>query len=102
MVLLRMTSQHLDRLLDLAFDEDLGPSGDVTTDATVLPATLAEGTVRAKEPLVLFGVEVFRRVFAKLDPSVRVDVLVQDGSDVAKGTEVIKARPAANGAAARS
>jgi nicotinate-nucleotide pyrophosphorylase (carboxylating) len=83
---------HLDRLIDLAFDEDLGPTGDVTSDSTVKPETRAEGSVRAKEDLVLCGVDVFRRVFARLDPSVAIDVLVEDGAQVTSGTVVIKTR----------
>ena len=46
---------HLDRLIDLAFDEDLGPSGDITTQATVAP------NARAREPLNLAAPQVIRR-----------------------------------------
>jgi nicotinate-nucleotide pyrophosphorylase (carboxylating) len=87
-----ITNAHIDRLIDLAYDEDLGPSGDITTQATVLPETRAEGAVKAKEPLVLCGVDVFRRVFERLDPSVELDVLAKDGDEIANGTFVIKAR----------
>ena len=86
---------HLDRLIALAFDEDLGAAGDVTTQATVLASTRGEALVRAKEPLVLFGVDVFRRVFTLLDPSVTIHVDVADGAAVAKGTVVIRASGAA-------
>ncbi len=82
----------LDRLIDLAFDEDLGPAGDLTTQATVLPHTDAEAFVKAKEPLVLCGVSVFARVFARLDPAVTLELLAKDGDDIASGTIVIKAR----------
>lgn len=91
---LTLNTSHLDRLIDLAYDEDLGPSGDVTTQATILPDTRAEGAVKAKEPngLVLCGVDVFRRVFARLDPSVEIEVLANDGDEIANGAFVIKAR----------
>jgi nicotinate-nucleotide pyrophosphorylase (carboxylating) len=80
---------HLDTLIDLAFAEDLGPAGDITTDACVLPDTKATGIVRAKESLVVCGVDVFRRVFSRFD-DVTIEVLVADGVEVAKGTEVIR------------
>lgn len=86
------TSPHLDRLIDLAFDEDLGPSGDLTTQATVAPETRAEAFVRAKEPLVVAGLEVFQRVFERLDPTVELKVLARDGDEVASGTVVVEAR----------
>lgn len=82
---------HLDRLISLAFDEDLGTAGDVTTQATVLESTRGDAVVRAKEPLVLYGVEVFRRVFTLLDPTVKIDVDVKDGASVAAGTVVMRA-----------
>lgn len=87
-----LTGSHLHRLIDLAFDEDLGPTGDITTQACVLPETRGEAVVRAKEPLVLFGVEVFRAVFARLDPDVALEVLAGDGDEIAPGTIVIRAR----------
>jgi nicotinate-nucleotide pyrophosphorylase (carboxylating) len=91
-----MNNTHLDRLIDLTFDEDLGPVGDITTQATVLSTTRAEGQVRAKEALVLCGVDVARRVFARCDPALEVDVLCPDGSDVEKGTVVMKVRGSAS------
>jgi len=81
----------LDRLIDLAFEEDLGAAGDLTTQATVPVGARAEARVRAKEPLVLAGTRAFQRVFERLDPTVRLELLAQDGDRVAAGTEVIRA-----------
>lgn len=86
-----MHLMQLDALIDLAFSEDLGPVGDITTEACVLPDTKATGIVRAKENLVVCGVDVFRRVFSRF-PDVDVEVLVADGTEVSKGTEVIRAK----------
>jgi nicotinate-nucleotide pyrophosphorylase (carboxylating) len=76
--------RHLDRLIALAFDEDFGPAGDVTTNALV-PAT-AKGTAElwAKEEMVLSGLEVFARVFEKFDPRVKVALLAEDGDRTSK------------------
>ena len=82
----------IDRLIDLAFEEDLGAGGDITTRTTIPPATRAIGTVRAKEDLVLAGVDVFVRVFQRLDPRVELTVLRADGDRLVKGDEVIIAR----------
>jgi nicotinate-nucleotide pyrophosphorylase (carboxylating) len=85
------TSSYLDRLIDLAFDEDLGPSGDITTSACVPPEARAEAAVRAKEDLVLFGLDVFRRVFERLDPGVTLEPIAKDGDEVKAGTIVMRA-----------
>ena len=42
-----LNSPHLDRLIDLALEEDIGP-GDVTTQALVDPELQGEAHIRAK------------------------------------------------------
>ncbi len=86
-----MNRAHLDRLIDLAFDEDLAASGDITTLACVPANARAVGRVKAKQDLVLSGVEVFARVFERLDPTVAVDVLCTDGAHITNGSLVITA-----------
>ena len=80
----------LDRLISLALDEDLGAAGDITTDALV-PAD-AQGTAEllVKERLVLAGLEPFVRVFQRVDPGVRVELLSADGQEVQSGTVVVR------------
>jgi len=73
---------HLDRLIDLALDEDLGASGDVTTAALIPPGARGRAELWAKEPMVLAGMEAFQRVFEKVDPSVTVRPLRADGEAV--------------------
>jgi nicotinate-nucleotide pyrophosphorylase (carboxylating) len=84
-----------DRLIELALEEDLGATGDVTTRATVDPNARAEARVVAKEPLVVAGTAVFARVLRRVDPTLELEVLVEDGVRVEKGTRVITARGAA-------
>jgi len=78
-----------DALIDLALAEDIG-TGDVTTTATVSEDTRAEARVVAKEHVVVSGLDVFTRVFARVDPSVAVRPLVQDGAVVEKGHEIVR------------
>jgi nicotinate-nucleotide pyrophosphorylase (carboxylating) len=62
-----------------ALAEDLG-SGDVTTTAIVPPGARAEAVLLAKGHGVLAGLEVFREVFAQLDPHIEVSILTPDGA----------------------
>jgi nicotinate-nucleotide pyrophosphorylase (carboxylating) len=80
-----MFSPHIDRLIDLALEEDLGP-GDVTTQALVPPELMGEAHIRAKETLVLAGLPVAARVFRKLDAALVFEPEISDGQDVSKGT----------------
>src|SRR5437867_2533805 len=67
----------MDTLLALALEEDLG-RGDATTAATVPPGTLASGVILAKEALVLCGMPVVERVFARVSPAVEVSPCAAD------------------------
>ena len=69
----------LDRLIELALDEDLGAAGDVTSNALVPPDALGSGELLAKEQLVLAGLDAFARVFHYVDPEVTVEFLRKDG-----------------------
>lgn len=79
-----LLSPHLDRLIDLALEEDLG-TGDVTTQAVVDPALQGEAHIRAKQTLVMAGLPVAARVFRKLDAEILFETAVDDGQEVAAG-----------------
>ena len=74
-------NSYLDRLIDLALDEDLGSAGDVTTSALVPPGALGTAELWAKEPMVLSGLGAFVRTFEKVDPSVKVKLEAKDGDE---------------------
>ena len=84
-----LNSPHLDRLIDLALEEDLGP-GDVTTQAVVDPELQGEAHIRAKATLVVAGLPVAARVFRKLDAKVVFAAAVDDGQEVAPGTVLVR------------
>ena len=73
-----------DRLIDLAFAEDIG-DGDHTTLCCIPEDATGKSHLLIKEDGILAGVEVARRVFARFDPALRVEVLMGDGSKVKKG-----------------
>ncbi len=79
---------YVDRLIDLALDEDLGAAGDVTTLALVPPSAKGRATLLAKEEMVLSGLSAFERVFHRVDPSVQVRLAQHDGDLVVPRTEV--------------
>lgn len=76
----------VDRLLDLAIDEDVG-TGDATTQVLFGPADHAAGRFVARQNGIMAGGEVVRRLYARLGAryadnagAVRVDILKPDGS----------------------
>lgn len=83
------TQSHLvlDHLIDLALREDLA-GGDVTSAAVVPEGTRARGTLLAKAPGVISGIEVAAAVFRRVDPDVAFTPLVTDGTRVEARTPI--------------
>lgn len=73
-----------DRLIDLAFAEDIG-DGDHTTLCCIPETAMGKSHLLIKEDGILAGVEVAKRVFARFDPEMKVEVLIGDGEHVRKG-----------------
>ena len=73
-----------DRLIDLAFAEDIG-DGDHTTLCCIPDTAMGKSHMLIKEDGILAGVEVAKRVFARFDPTMQVEVLIGDGAHVKKG-----------------
>ena len=79
----------IDELLNLAIAEDLG-NGDVTTLATIAPDLEGGAVVFGREPFVLSGSKVFRRIFELLDPEIRIECLFSDGDRIGPDVSVFK------------
>jgi nicotinate-nucleotide pyrophosphorylase (carboxylating) len=73
-----------DRLIDLSFAEDIG-DGDHTTLCCIPDKAMGKSHLLIKEDGILAGVEVAKKVFARFDPSMNVEVLINDGVKVSKG-----------------
>lgn len=73
-----------DRLIDLSFAEDIG-DGDHTTLCCIPDTAMGKSHLLIKEDGIIAGVEVAKRVFARFDPTMQVEVLINDGAHVKKG-----------------
>lgn len=74
----------IDRLIDLAFAEDIG-DGDHTTLSTIPADAMGRQHLLIKQPGILAGVEMAKRVFNRLDPTLQMEVFIPDGSRVKPG-----------------
>ena len=73
-----------DKLIDLAFAEDIG-DGDHTTLCCIPEDAMGKSHLLVKEEGILAGVEMAKKVFARFDPTMQVTVYLQDGSHVKPG-----------------
>lgn len=78
-----------ENVLRCALQEDLGRAGDLTTDAIVPLNLEVSARVISRSPGCIAGVEVAACTFRLLDPSVRVDIGVSDGSTVQSGDTLV-------------
>ncbi|MDE6526353.1 MAG: carboxylating nicotinate-nucleotide diphosphorylase [Muribaculaceae bacterium] len=81
---MKTKDQLIDDLLTLAFAEDIG-DGDHTTLSTIGPEAMGRQHLIVKEEGILAGVDIARRVFEKFDPSLKMTVMIGDGSHVRPG-----------------
>ena len=84
-------SPQVDRLIELALEEDIG-RGDVTTQALIPPEKKGAAQVRAKEKLVVAGLPVAARVFMKLDKGVHFLPMAEEGQEVEAGAVLAQLR----------
>ena len=81
---MKTREQLIDDLLDLSFAEDIG-DGDHTTLSTIPADAMGRQHLLVKEEGILAGVDIARRVFEKFDPSLKMTVMIPDGSHVRPG-----------------
>lgn len=82
-------------LVRAALLEDLGPSGDVTTEAVIPPDLRYSARLNAREAGVVSGMQLAEIAFRLVDPRLQVRVLCRDGSPVTPGETVMEIEGAA-------
>lgn len=81
---MKTKDELIDELLNLAFAEDVG-DGDHTTLSTIPADARGKSRLLIKEEGILSGVEIARKVLAKTDPDLKMEVFIADGSAVKPG-----------------
>ena len=74
----------IDELIDLPFAEDIG-DGDHTTLCCIPDTAMGKSRLLIKEPGILAGVEIARKIFHRFDPDLKMTVYIEDGTAVKPG-----------------
>ncbi len=77
------------QLIAQAIAEDLG-QGDVTTEALIPKTQQGKASIVIKAKGIIAGVEVAKQVFLKVDPELKIAILIEDGTEVKPGDIVAK------------
>lgn len=78
----------IESFISLSLQEDIG-SGDHTSLATIPAEAKGKARLLVKDEGIIAGVEIAIKIFHKVDPSLLVTVLIQDGSKVKFGDIVL-------------
>ena len=76
--------QLIDRLIDLAIEEDIA-TGDVTTNSIIPAHSRAVAEMKMKADGVISGLAIAKRVYEKFEKDILWDAKVKDGDRVKKG-----------------
>jgi len=83
------SKSQIEEIVDCALAEDLG-KGDVTTEALIPGDQQGTGFIVAKKEGILAGTETAKQVFHRVDPELKVEILLEDGARVKPGGKVAK------------
>lgn len=81
----------------IALDEDLGQRGDLTSETVVPRSARARGRIFAKQAGILAGIALAVETFRVCDPESEIEILAQDGSELAPGHPVLMVQGSARG-----
>lgn len=84
-------NQLNDKLIELAFSEDIG-NGDHTTLCCIPATAMGESKLLIKDEGIFAGVEIAKQIFHKFDPTLNVEVYIQDGAPVKPGDIVMSVK----------
>jgi nicotinate-nucleotide pyrophosphorylase (carboxylating) len=84
-----LSAAEIRQAVQAALAEDIG-SGDATTLATVPETATARAVLRAREPLVVAGLDFAEAAFRELSAAVKIERLAKDGQRVNGGDILLK------------
>lgn len=80
-----------DKLIDLAFSEDIG-DGDHTTLCCIPTDAIGESKLLIKEEGIFAGIDIAKQVFHRFDPELIVETYIEDGAHVKPGDIVMSVK----------
>lgn len=80
-----------DQLIELAFAEDIG-DGDHTTLCCIPDEAMGESKLLIKEAGIFAGAHIAEQVFHRFDPTMQVELYVEDGARVQPGDIVMSVK----------
>ena len=83
-----LNPSHISAFIQQALQEDVG-SGDHTSLSSIATGTNNRARLLVKDDGILAGVELAQYIFAAVDPNLKIDFHLKDGSSMYKGDVVL-------------
>ena len=80
----------LDSFVQATLAEDLGPGGDITSAAVIPAEARFIGTMASRDAITVAGLPIAEAFFRHLDADVVIERLVEDGTSVPAGTDLLR------------
>ena len=81
---MQLSEDQINSIIDLALAEDIS-HGDVTSEVLMPPELQGKASILVKAEGIVAGGEVAKRVFLRVDPLLKVEVLIEDGTKIKRG-----------------
>ena len=78
---LQLSNEQIDSIIDLALAEDIS-HGDITSEGLIPTELQGRASILAKAEGILAGGEISGKVFLKVAPALKVELLIRDGDKV--------------------
>lgn len=80
--------QYLSHFIDQAIAEDIG-DGDHSSNCSIPKNAIGKMKLLVKQDGIIAGVEIFEKVFSRVDPDMKINVMVLDGARVSVGDIIL-------------
>jgi len=84
----QLSNEQIDTIIDLALAEDIS-HGDITSQGLIPPELQGKASILAKAEGIIAGGEVAKRVFLRVDQSLKIELLLKDGTKVKPGDIIV-------------
>ena len=81
---MELSEEQIDGIVDLALAEDIS-QGDITSEVLIPPNLQGKATILVKATGIFAGGEVAKRAFLHVDPSLKVELHIKDGTNAKTG-----------------
>ncbi|MDR7059983.1 MULTISPECIES: carboxylating nicotinate-nucleotide diphosphorylase [unclassified Sphingopyxis] len=80
----------LDAFVRATLAEDLGAGGDITSMATIPANARFGGVMDSRDAITVAGLPIAERFFRALEPAMEIEILVEEGAQVASGSDLMR------------